>query len=81
LREAVEELERRLQTNYERTALLARSETRTDRSESKAAIILGSAPGNGALGGNPDFENIDESECTFTRARDEEVDDNPEQIN
>ena len=41
---------------------------------------ISSAPGNGSLGGNPDFDDIDERERTFTRARDEEVDDNPMQI-
>jgi hypothetical protein len=39
---------------------------------------ISSAPGNGALGGNYEFENIDESNFTFTRARDEEIDGNPE---
>jgi hypothetical protein len=72
LREAVEELERRLQTNYERTALI--------KVRGAAAGTISSAPGNGALGGNPEFDNIDESDYTFTRARDEEVDDNPDQI-
>jgi len=70
LREAVEELERRLQTNYERTALLG--------VKGASDGFIGSAPGIGALGGNPEFYNIDESNFTFTRARDEEIDDNPE---
>jgi hypothetical protein len=70
LREAVEELERRLQTNYERAALMG--------VKGASDGCISSAPGNGALGGNYEFENIDESNFTFTRARDEEIDGNPE---